>query len=40
MVSSTESIYYDKTKDGDQENFQMVVKNTVPVEAVRAVLGE
>ncbi len=40
MVSSTESIYYDKTKDGDQENLQMVVKNTVPVEAVRAVLGE
>jgi serine protease Do len=38
MVSSTQSIYYGKDDEGDQENLQMVVKNTVPVDAVRAAL--
>ena len=38
MVSSTQSIYYAKDEEGDQENLQMVVKITVPVDAVRAVV--
>ena len=38
VVSSTQSIYYSKDEEGDQENLQMVVKNTVPVAAVKAML--
>jgi serine protease Do len=40
MVSSTQSIYYGEDDDGDQENLQMVVKNTVPVDAIRKMLEE
>lgn len=38
VVSSTQSIYYDKDDEGDPENLQMVVKNTIPVAALRALL--
>jgi S1-C subfamily serine protease len=38
VVSSTQSIYYSKDEEGDQENLQMVVKNTVPVAAVKKML--
>ena len=38
MVVSTNSIYYNKDDDGDKTNLQMVVKNTVPVSALRAML--
>ena len=34
MVSSTNSIYYNKTKDGANENLQMVVKNCVPAASI------
>ena len=38
VVASTQSIYYGEDDEGDQENLQMVVKNTVPVAAVREVV--
>ena len=38
VVANTQSIYYAKDEDGDQENLQMVVKDTVPVGAVKKML--
>jgi hypothetical protein len=40
MVSNTQSIYYGpRGKDGDQQGpLQMVVKNCVPVKAVRVMI--
>lgn len=40
IVASTKSIYYDTDKEGDQDNLQMVFKNTVPVSALKSILEE
>jgi len=40
IVASTNSIYYNRGKDGDAENLQMVLKNTIPVSALRKMLGQ
>lgn len=40
IVASTNSIYYGKNKDGDATNLQMVLKNTIPVSALRKMLGQ
>ncbi len=39
MVSSTSSLYTEKTADAPQGNLQMVVKNCVPAEAVLKMIG-
>lgn len=39
MVASTQSIYYDSEDGSPKGPLQMVVKNCVPVEAIRAMLG-
>lgn len=38
MVLSTRSIYYDHNPDGEPTNLQMVIKATVPVASIRAIL--
>src|SRR5690606_40855503 len=38
MVASTSSVYYDHDDDGDPRNLQMVWKQCVPVENIRALL--
>jgi serine protease Do len=38
VVASTNSIYYGKDDDGDATNLQMVIKNTIPVSALRKML--
>ena len=39
VVSSTNSIYYNKVK-GREENLQMVVKNCIPINALRRLFKE
>ena len=39
MVSSTQSIYYDSSNGKPKGPLQMVVKNCVPVTAIRGILG-
>jgi serine protease Do len=34
LVSSTNSVYYNQDKDGDQQNLQMVFKDCVPADAI------
>jgi len=38
VVASTNSIYYGKDDEGDATNLQMVIKNTIPVSALRKML--
>lgn len=40
VVSSTNSIYYDRTKDGDESNLQMVIKSCIPSSAILKLLRE
>ena len=39
VVKSTRSIYYEEHEDGRQENFQMVIRDTVPGAALYELLG-
>jgi S1-C subfamily serine protease len=38
IVASTHSVYYDQAEDGTQQNLQMVWKQCVPVESIRALI--
>ena len=40
VVASTNSIYYNRNKDGDATNLQMVLKNTIPVSALHKMLKQ
>ncbi|MFT4550277.1 MAG: serine protease Do [Verrucomicrobiales bacterium] len=40
VVASTNSIYYDREKDGSQKNLQMVIKSCIPTRAILNLLSE
>jgi S1-C subfamily serine protease len=39
VVKSTRSIYYEEHEDGRQDNFQMVIRDTVPGQVLRDLVG-
>jgi len=40
MVESTQSIYYDKDKEGRERHLQMVIRQCIPVECLRALVAK